>query len=419
MVAVDVGYGQLHERLRADARVQNVERTNVREARPGRPRCAVRSRRRRPVVHLAHQVLEPITGACAPGRADGRPREAPVRGGTDRSGQGHGVIADPDVWRRVLDEVISAWRGRGAVIMGCMVSPLLGAEGNVEFLLAARARPGRDRCRDLTPSMLEPRHSMRWSPPRWTGAADGLHRPGPAPRPPRAAELARELSDWLVAAGHDVRLPRDDAIAAGLPALGHPESDVVHGPRSRREPRRRRHDVAHGAPRGHRRRAGDRRQPRPARLPDRGRAERGADRPRPVPGRRLRHRGADARGGHGREPVGLVVPPGRDRPERDRAREDRERPHRAARRGDRRQLLHALRGRRADRRHADRFDRLLLVGPGPDRRARPTARCCSRRCRRTCCSTAPWSCSRTPSCASRSRAPAPPPCRSTVACSAS
>src|SRR4051812_4033717 len=49
------------------------------------------------------------------------------------------------------------------------------------------------------------------------------------PDRPRAAELARELSDWLLASGHDVRLPRDDAIAAGLAALGHPESEVVDG----------------------------------------------------------------------------------------------------------------------------------------------------------------------------------------------
>ena len=35
VVAVDVGYGQLHERLRADPRVESVERTNVRDLVPG------------------------------------------------------------------------------------------------------------------------------------------------------------------------------------------------------------------------------------------------------------------------------------------------------------------------------------------------------------------------------------------------
>ena len=38
--------------------------------------------------------------------------------------------------------------------------------------------------------------------------------------------------------------------------------------------------------------------------------------------------------------------------------------------------LHHLRRRRPDRGHADRFDGLRLVGPGPDRRARPTGPCC-------------------------------------------
>ena len=35
MVAVDVGYGQLHERCAADPRVEVRERTNVRDLRPG------------------------------------------------------------------------------------------------------------------------------------------------------------------------------------------------------------------------------------------------------------------------------------------------------------------------------------------------------------------------------------------------
>ncbi len=47
------------------------------------------------------------------------------------------------------------------------------------------------------------------------------------PDRPRAAELARELADWLLTGGHDVRLPRDDAIAAGLPDLGRSDAEVL------------------------------------------------------------------------------------------------------------------------------------------------------------------------------------------------
>jgi NAD+ kinase len=49
------------------------------------------------------------------------------------------------------------------------------------------------------------------------------------PDRPRAAELARELADWLRASGHDLRLLHDDAAAAGLPELGRSEAEVLHG----------------------------------------------------------------------------------------------------------------------------------------------------------------------------------------------
>ena len=139
VVAVDVGYGQLHERLRADARVRNVERTNLRDASLadlGAPFDVA-------VADLSFislgKVLGSITDACRPAAPMVVLVKPQFEAGRTEAAKGHGVIADPAIWRRVLDEVITAWRGCGAVIMGCMVSPLLGADGNVEFLLAARA----------------------------------------------------------------------------------------------------------------------------------------------------------------------------------------------------------------------------------------------------------------------------------------
>lgn len=54
---------------------------------------------------------------------------------------GRGVIRDPSVWRQTLRSVGTALQQRGAAIMGLMVSPLRGADGNVEFLLHVAA-PG-------------------------------------------------------------------------------------------------------------------------------------------------------------------------------------------------------------------------------------------------------------------------------------
>ena len=47
------------------------------------------------------------------------------------------MITDPVIWRRCVAEAIDALAGAGASIMDAMVSPLRGAEGNVEFLVSA------------------------------------------------------------------------------------------------------------------------------------------------------------------------------------------------------------------------------------------------------------------------------------------
>ena len=140
MVAVDVGYGQLHPKIRDDPRVVVLERTNARAltALPFAPQLIVCD-----VSFISvRTALPPALQLAAPGWQALVLVKPQFEAGRVEAAKGHGVIADPAIWRRVLDEVITAWSGCGAVIMGCMVSPLLGAEGNVEFLLAAQA-PGR------------------------------------------------------------------------------------------------------------------------------------------------------------------------------------------------------------------------------------------------------------------------------------
>lgn len=54
--------------------------------------------------------------------------------GRREAAKGKGVVREPDLWQRVLEEVIAAFQHVGAAMMGVMVSPLRGAEGNTEFL---------------------------------------------------------------------------------------------------------------------------------------------------------------------------------------------------------------------------------------------------------------------------------------------
>jgi 23S rRNA (cytidine1920-2'-O)/16S rRNA (cytidine1409-2'-O)-methyltransferase len=142
VVAVDVGYGQLHERLRADDRVTVLERTNVRDLTPeavGGPRELI-------VADLSFislgTVAPALLGVAAPGADLVVLVKPQFEAGRAEASKGRGVIRDPEVWRRALAEVHAALTAQGAAIMGVMVSPLTGADGNVEFLLHARAEPG-------------------------------------------------------------------------------------------------------------------------------------------------------------------------------------------------------------------------------------------------------------------------------------
>ena len=170
VVAVDVGHGQLHPRLRSHSSVTNRERLDIRqvtrETVGGVPVDLV-------VADLsfisATRAVDVLVGDVAV-------PDAPVvvlvkpqfEAGKVEASRGRGVIRDRAIHRRTLGEVATALAVAGAVIMGAMPSPLTGHSGNVEFLLYART-PG-------------------WRPER-TGAAVG------GPMPDVAAALDRVVAD--------------------------------------------------------------------------------------------------------------------------------------------------------------------------------------------------------------------------------
>jgi 23S rRNA (cytidine1920-2'-O)/16S rRNA (cytidine1409-2'-O)-methyltransferase len=60
----------------------------------------------------------------------------------------HGVVRSPEVWRRVLREVVEAAEPYGLLARGLWPSPIRGPEGNVEFLLwLGRIDPGNEPAR--------------------------------------------------------------------------------------------------------------------------------------------------------------------------------------------------------------------------------------------------------------------------------
>ena len=138
--ALDVGYGQLHPRLRDDPRVTVLERTNVRELRceelpftPTFVTCDVS------FIGLA-KALPPALACAAPGWRALVLVKPQFEGGREDVGKG-GVVRDPNVHRRVLDEVQAQAPAWGARVEGVTDSGLPGPKGNREFFLYLHAAP--------------------------------------------------------------------------------------------------------------------------------------------------------------------------------------------------------------------------------------------------------------------------------------
>jgi 23S rRNA (cytidine1920-2'-O)/16S rRNA (cytidine1409-2'-O)-methyltransferase len=131
VIALDVGRGQLHPRLRDDPRVTVLERTNARSLRelPFAPElitCDVSFISVRtalpPALALAEagwQALVLVKPQFEAGRGEAR----------------RGVVREAEVWRRVLRETAEAALGWESRVAGVVDSGLTGPKGNREFFL--------------------------------------------------------------------------------------------------------------------------------------------------------------------------------------------------------------------------------------------------------------------------------------------
>ncbi len=139
VVAVDVGHGQLLHRLRLDPRVEVMERANVRYLVPQ----DVGDRRFDVVVAdlsfiSLMMVASALLGLAKPAADLVVLVKPQFEAGRAIVSKGKGVVRDPKVWASVLCDVAGAFEASGAEVAGGMASPLLGAEGNVEFFLHLR-----------------------------------------------------------------------------------------------------------------------------------------------------------------------------------------------------------------------------------------------------------------------------------------
>ncbi|MBS3939129.1 MAG: TlyA family RNA methyltransferase [Peptococcaceae bacterium] len=134
VTAVDVGKGQIAWRLREDARVTVLEKTNIRYLDSAMllniPNMAtvdvsfISLRLVLPVLHRLLQGQGEVIALIKPQFEAGRVVATRSRG----------VIKDPSVHREVLENILQFARELSWGLWGLTFSPLLGPEGNMEFL---------------------------------------------------------------------------------------------------------------------------------------------------------------------------------------------------------------------------------------------------------------------------------------------
>lgn len=132
--AIDVGRGQLHEKLRTDPRVRSHEKTHVDQL----PELPFSEQPTLAVTDLSFisvtRALPPLHAVLAPGARAIILVKPQFEAGRERVPRG-GIVRDPAVHRDVLDNVIRAAGETGFDVLGECASAIEGGDGNREFFL--------------------------------------------------------------------------------------------------------------------------------------------------------------------------------------------------------------------------------------------------------------------------------------------
>ena len=137
VTAVDVGYGQLHWKLRTDPRVKVIERANIRHLDAGALPCPVDLT----CIDVSFISLKIVVPAVLkfmkrPGRIICLVKPQ-FEVGKGLVGKG-GVVRDPALHKAVIEDLGRAFQDLNLHVLGVIPSPILGPKGNQEFLMLLR-----------------------------------------------------------------------------------------------------------------------------------------------------------------------------------------------------------------------------------------------------------------------------------------
>jgi 23S rRNA (cytidine1920-2'-O)/16S rRNA (cytidine1409-2'-O)-methyltransferase len=143
--AIDVGYGQLEWKLRQDSRVKVMERTNARYLLTMPEQIDIVT------IDVSFISLRLILGTTLTWLAPDADVVALIKpqfeAGRAQVGKG-GIVRDPQVHSQVLNEILNWATSNGYSVKGLIRSPIVGAKGNLEFLVWLR--PGNIPMLDLS-----------------------------------------------------------------------------------------------------------------------------------------------------------------------------------------------------------------------------------------------------------------------------
>lgn len=137
VTALDVGYGQLAEKLRRDARVIVMDRTNIRNVTradlPYAPDLIVID-----TSFISLRLVLPAVIEVAAPRAEIIALVKPqFEVGKGKVGKG-GIVRDAALRKEALDAILAFARETGLEVVGSIESPIHGAAGNIEYLTLLR-----------------------------------------------------------------------------------------------------------------------------------------------------------------------------------------------------------------------------------------------------------------------------------------
>jgi 23S rRNA (cytidine1920-2'-O)/16S rRNA (cytidine1409-2'-O)-methyltransferase len=128
---VDVGYGQVHEKIRADTRVILMEKTNLRTVRDVGQKVDLVT------LDLSFiSVAKVLDAVCAVLKSDGavivliKPQFELQKKNVGRGG----IVRDEALHQKAIESVVYAFKAREFEYVGLVSSPIKGASGNQEFL---------------------------------------------------------------------------------------------------------------------------------------------------------------------------------------------------------------------------------------------------------------------------------------------